>query len=242
MSARRFRAEQDYFGKISRLPEELIGSRGTRVTGDSQDATVVSGKDHDAKAEDADHKYFKSDRHTYLAFHLRGQGYALETQKVKEIIRQMKITPIPRTPGYVKGVVNLRGRVIPVVDLGLKLGMEGTDFTEQTCIIAVEVTGSTGPVPVGIVVDGVSEVIKINADQIQKTPAFGVRADTAYISGMIMLEDGLNMLLNIDRVLGEGTKVGAGGHKAIIAPVEKASGKEMTVYMKETRNRKLETI
>ena len=200
MSVRRFRAEEDYFGKRYRLPDELIGSRGIRFTGNSQDATLVSEEDHDAKAEKPDRKSLKRDRHTYLAFHLRGQGYALETPKVKEIIRQIRITPIPRAPRYVKGVANLRGRVIPVVDLGLKLGMEGTDITKQTCIIVVEVMRSMGPIPVGIVVDSVSDVIKINTDQIQKTPVFGVRADTAYISGMAMLEDGVNILVNIDRV------------------------------------------
>ena len=225
MSARRFRAEENYFRKRYRLPDELIGSSGTKFSGSSQDATLVSEADHDAKAEGPDLKPLKRDRHTYLAFHLRGQEYALETPKVKEIIRQIRITPIPRAPRYVKGVANLRGKVIPVVDLGLKLGMEGTDFTKQTCIIVVEVTGSTGPIPVGIVVDSVSDVIKINTDQIQKAPVFGVRADTAYISGMAMLEDGVNILVNIDRVLGEGTKVGAGDHKAIVAPMEKASPK-----------------
>ena len=95
----------------------------------------------------------------------------------------------------------MRDRVIPVVDIGLKLGMEEADLTEQACIVVVEATGSTGSVRVGIVVDSVSEVVEIHTDQIQKTPAFGVRADTAYISGMAMLEDDLNIMLNIDRVL-----------------------------------------
>ena len=128
-------------------------------------------------------------------------GSSYETLKVKEIIRQMKITPIPRAPEYVKGVINLRGRVISVVDLGLKLGMKEADLTEQSCIIVVEVTGSMGSVSVGIVVDTVSEVIEIHADQIQKSTVFGVRSDMAYISGIAMLEDDLNIMLNIDRVL-----------------------------------------
>jgi purine-binding chemotaxis protein CheW len=210
MRARRFRAEEDYFGKKSRLPDEIIGSEGTSSTGNSQDAPLVSDEDRDAEAESPDRTPLKRDRHTYLAFRLRGQGYVIKTPKVKEIIRQMRITPIPRTPGYVKGVINLRDRVIPVVDLGLKLAMEAAVFTEHTCIIVVEVTGSTGPYPMGIIVDSVSEVMNINAYQIQDTSVFGVRADTSYISGMALLEEGVSVVLNIDRMLEEGTEVGAG--------------------------------
>jgi purine-binding chemotaxis protein CheW len=210
MSARRFRTEEDYFGKRSRLPDELLGSEGAGFRREPQDATLVSGDSHDAEPESPERTSLKRDRHTYLAFRLRGQGYVLETPKVKEIIRQRNITPIPRTPGYVKGVINLRDRVIPVVDLGLKLGMETAVFTEQTCIIVVEVTGSLGPYSAGIIVDNVSEVTNIDADQIQNTPDFGVRTATSYISGMALLEDGVHVLLNIDRVLEEGIAVGAG--------------------------------
>jgi len=201
MSARRFKTEKDYFGKRSRLPEELIGSKEISFMVDSQNATVISENNYDEKIEDLDKKSLRSDLHKYLAFRLRGQGYALETSKVKEIVRQMRITPVPRAPEYVKGVAKLRDRVIPVVDIGHKLGMKETDLTEQSCIIVVEVTGSMGSVSVGILVDTVSEVIEIHADQIQKSPAFGVRSDTAYISGIAMLEDDLNIMLNIDRVL-----------------------------------------
>lgn len=201
MSAQRFKVEKDYFGKRSRLPEELIGSAGTAVSGDALSASPVSELNHDAEPEDLGPTSLKTDHHTYLAFRLRGQGYVLETRNIKEIMRRMKITPVPGTPVYIKGVVNLRDRVIPVVDLGLKLGMEKTDFTEQTCIIVVEVTGSRGPVPVGIVVDSVSEVIKINADQIQKAPVFGVRPETAYISGMAILEDSINILIDIEKAI-----------------------------------------
>jgi len=201
MSAQRFRAEKDYFGKRSRLPEELIGSTETAGSGDSQGAIAVSQNFRDPNAEDLDRTSLKADRRTYLIFRLRGQEYALESPKVKEIIRQMRITPVPRTPSYMKGVVNLRDRVIPVVDLGLKLGMEEIDLTEQTCIIVVEITVSQRPMPVGILVDGVDEVIKINADQIQKAPIFGVGAETAYISGMAILQNGINILINIEKAM-----------------------------------------
>jgi purine-binding chemotaxis protein CheW len=202
MSAQRFRAEKDYFGKRSRLPEELIGAGETAFTGGSQDAIVVSENIRDAEAEDTDRKLLKADRHTYLIFRLRGQEYALETPNVTEIMRRMKINSIPRAPGYMKGVVNLRDRIIPVVDLGLKLGMEEIELTEQTCIIVVEVTGSKGPMAFGILVDNVSEVIKISADQIQKTPIFGAGADTSYISGIAILEGGINILIDIEKAIG----------------------------------------
>ena len=200
MSARRFRAEKNYFGERSRLPEELIGCKRNDFTDDSPNATEVLRNKYDENVKDLDQKPLRSDSNTYLAFRLRGQGYALETSKVKEIIRQMRVTPIPRAPEYMKGVVNLRDRVIPVVDIGLKLGMEESDLTEQACIVVVGVMGSTGTVPVGIVVDSVSEVIEIHVDQIQRTPVFDFSADIAYISGMAMLEDDLNIILNIDRV------------------------------------------
>jgi purine-binding chemotaxis protein CheW len=201
MSAQRFRAEKDYFGKRSRLPEELIAAGETAFPGDAQDAIAVSENIRNAEAEDPDRKLLKADRHTYLIFRLRGQKYALETPNVREIVRRMKITSIPRAPFYMKGVVNLRNSVIPVVDLGLKLGMGEIELTEQTCIIVVEFTGSKGPVPVGILVDNVSEVIKINASQIQKTPIFNAGADTSYISGIAILEDGINILINIEKAV-----------------------------------------
>ncbi|MBW1717509.1 MAG: purine-binding chemotaxis protein CheW, partial [Deltaproteobacteria bacterium] len=96
----------------------------------------------------------------------------------------MPITPVPRTPDYVKGVINLRGKVIPVVDLRLRFGMDEIDYTERTCIIVVEIEGQAGIVLIGIVVDAVSEVLNIKGEDIEETPTFGTKLDTEYILGM----------------------------------------------------------
>ena len=138
----------------------------------------------------------------YLTFELGGEAYGLEILKVKEIIGIMNITSVPRMPEYVKGVINLRGKVIPVIDLRLKFGMEPLEYNERTCIIVVDITGkSANSVMVGVVVDSVSDVINIGDDEIEDTPTFGVKLDTEYILGMAKSKGGVKILLDIDRVL-----------------------------------------
>ena len=138
----------------------------------------------------------------YLTFELGGEAYGLEILKVKEIIGIMNITSVPRMPEYVKGVINLRGKVIPVIDLRLKFGMEALEYNERTCIIVVDITGrSANNVMVGIVVDSVSDVMNIGDDEIEDTPTFGVKLDTEYILGMAKSKGGVKILLDIDRVL-----------------------------------------
>ena len=137
----------------------------------------------------------------YLTFTLAGEEYGISILKVKEIIGMMPITSVPRTPDFVKGVINLRGKVIPVVDLRLKFGMEEMDYTDRTCIIVVEIQTRTGTVMIGIVVDAVSEVLNIKEELIEETPTFGARMDTDYILGMAKMEGGVKILLDIDRVL-----------------------------------------
>jgi len=137
----------------------------------------------------------------YLTFSLAGEEYGIGILKVKEIIGMMPVTPVPQTPMFVKGVINLRGKVIPVLDLRLKFGMEEIDYTERTTIIVVEVAVQSGLVQIGIVVDSVSEVINIKVEEIEETPAFGARLDTDYIMGMAKLEGNVKILLDIDRVL-----------------------------------------
>ena len=137
----------------------------------------------------------------YLTFTLAGEEYGISILKVKEIIGMMPITSVPRTPDFVKGVINLRGKVIPVVDLRLKFGMEKMDYTDRTCIIVVEIQSQTGTVIIGIVVDAVSEVLNIKEELIEETPTFGARMDTDYILGMAKMEGGVKILLNIDHVL-----------------------------------------
>ncbi len=137
----------------------------------------------------------------YLTFSLANEEYGIGILKIKEIIGMMPITTVPQTPLFVKGVINLRGKVIPVIDLRLRFDMEGIDYTERTCIIVVEIMGKTGTVLIGIVVDSVSEVLNIKEEDIEDTPAFGTRLDTEFIMGMAKLDGGVKILLDIDRVL-----------------------------------------
>ncbi len=139
----------------------------------------------------------------YLTFALAGEEYGISILKVKEIIGMMGITAVPQTPDFVKGVVNLRGKVIPVVDLRLKFGMEPMAYTERTCIVVVEISGPTGPIMMGIVVDTVSEVLNIKSNEIEDTPPFGIRLETDYILGMAKINNAVKILLDINRVLTE---------------------------------------
>jgi len=137
----------------------------------------------------------------YLTFNLDEEQYGIGILKIKEIIGMMPITPVPQTPEYVKGVINLRGKVIPVVDLRLKFGMDAMDYNERTSIIVVEIKGETGTVMIGIVVDSVSEVLNIKAEDIEDTPTFGTTFDSDYILGMAKMDGGVKILLDIDKVL-----------------------------------------
>jgi purine-binding chemotaxis protein CheW len=138
----------------------------------------------------------------YLTFSLAGEEYGIGILKVKEIIGMMTITPVPRAPDFVKGVINLRGKVIPVLDLRLRFSMDAGEYTERTCIIVVETAGTNGPVHMGIVVDAVSEVLNVRQDDTEDTPTFGVKLNTDFILGMAKLGGGVKILLDIDRVLG----------------------------------------
>ncbi len=139
----------------------------------------------------------------YLTFTLAGEEYGIGIKKVREIVGMMSVTHVPQTPGYVKGVINLRGKVIPIVDLRLKFGMDGMAYTERTCIIVVEISGEGKTIAMGIVVDSVSEVLNIRNGEIDDTPGFGGSLDTDYILGMAKMAGGVKILLDIDRVLGE---------------------------------------
>jgi purine-binding chemotaxis protein CheW len=138
----------------------------------------------------------------YLTFSLAGEEYGIGILKVREIIGMMTVTPVPQTPEFVKGVINLRGKVIPVIDLRLRFGLEATTYTERTCIIVVEIDGDSGSVPMGIVVDAVSEVLNIRGADIENTPTFGVKLNTDFILGMAKTGGGVKILLDIDKVLG----------------------------------------
>ena len=137
----------------------------------------------------------------YLTFSLASEEYGISILKIKEIIGMMPITSVPQTPEYIKGVVNLRGKVIPVMDLRLRFSMPAMDYTERTCIIVVEISGQAGTVQVGIVVDAVSEVLNIKSEDIEPTPSFGTKLNTDYILGLAKMGGGIKILLEITRVL-----------------------------------------
>ncbi len=137
----------------------------------------------------------------YLTFSLDQEEYGISILKVKEIIGMMRVTPVPQTPEHVKGVVNLRGKVIPVIDLRLRFGMSGIEYTDRTCIVVVETDWDRGKLHIGIVVDSVSEVLNIKGSDIEETPEFGTTLDTDYILGMAKTAGCVKILLDIGRVL-----------------------------------------
>ena len=133
----------------------------------------------------------------YLTFVLANEEYGLEILKVREIIGSMSTTAVPGMPPFVTGVINLRGKVIPVIDLRMKFGMDRAEQTAETCIIVVDVNGSL----MGVVVDKVSEVLDIHGEDIEDAPNVGVTVDTTFILGMAKAKGRVKILLEIDKVL-----------------------------------------
>ena len=138
----------------------------------------------------------------YLTFALGHEEYGLEILKVREIIGYMEITAVPRMPDYVKGVINLRGQVIAVVDLRSKFGMPSAEKTDETCIIVVEIRSGGRRMNTGIIVDRVSEVLNIADENIEDPPALGASVSTDFIVGMGKIGNTVKILLDIDKVLG----------------------------------------
>lgn len=137
----------------------------------------------------------------YLVFQLGPEEFGIRVMKVREIMGVQDITAVPQTPSYVKGVINLRGKVIPVVDLRLKFGLLQVEYTQRTCIIVVLVQGETGPMLMGIVVDGVAEVANLAAADIEDTPAFTTSGEKSYLLGMAKVKGKVKILLDIDQAL-----------------------------------------
>lgn len=137
----------------------------------------------------------------YLTFQLGREEFGIRVLKVREIMGLQDITAVPNTPPCVKGVINLRGKVIPVVDLRLKFGLEARDYDARTCIIVVGVGAARGAVMTGIIVDCVSEVLNLAGEDIEDTPDFGTNAETQYLLGMAKVKGNLKILLDIDAAL-----------------------------------------
>jgi len=137
----------------------------------------------------------------YLTVALDNESYGVAVLKVREIIRMQKITTVPQMPEFVKGVINLRGRVIPIIDLRVKFGLKA-EFAERTCIVVVQVkVSATQNVQMGLIVDSVEEVVNLSGTEIEPTPDFGTRIDTGYILGMAKVKGAVKTLLDIDRVV-----------------------------------------
>jgi len=137
----------------------------------------------------------------YLTFDLADEHYGLEIMRVQEIVGIMPVTRVPRLPAFVAGVVNLRGRVIPVVDLRLAFGLPGVEATERSCIIVVRIERESGSsVVMGVIVDEVSDVAYLADDAIEETPEFTSDVDTSFIKGVGRIEQRVLLLLDIDRV------------------------------------------
>ena len=138
---------------------------------------------------------------TYLTVAIASEAYGIAVLKVREIIRFQKITPVPQLPSYVKGVINLRGRVIPIIDLRVKFGLTA-DYGSRTCIIVVHVvTVSGNALQMGLIVDSVEEVVSLTNDQIESTPDFGVELGADYLLGMAKVNGQVKTLLDVDRMV-----------------------------------------
>ncbi|MGL1888899.1 MAG: chemotaxis protein CheW [Reichenbachiella sp.] len=139
----------------------------------------------------------------YLTFKLSDEDYAIQILTVQRIIQMQEITPIPKTPEYVRGVLNMRGSIIPVVDIRNKFGMDSKADSDISCIVIIQLAQANGPLTMGIVIDAVSEVLFIEADEIQETPSFGNDVKTDFIMGIAKCKERVIMLLDINKVLSE---------------------------------------
>ena len=138
----------------------------------------------------------------YLTFTLQQESYGIDVLQVREIIRLTDITAVPQMPAYIRGVINLRGKIIPVLDLRMRFGFPDAGRTDQTCIIVVQVKLPDGrSTAMGLVVDGVEEVFNIADGEIEETPDFGAQLDTDYILGMAKIKGSVKALLDIDKVI-----------------------------------------
>ena len=159
----------------------------------------------------------------YLTFKLAGEEYGVEILKVREINGLMNITAVPQMPPYMKGVINLRGKVLPAIDLRMRFGLPVAEYTDQTCIIVVDVGQE-----IGILVDTVSEVLNIAAADIDPPPMLGVTVDTSFILGLGKVGDAVKILLDIDQVLSvvelNSAAVAAASAQTVTEPPEYGAG------------------
>jgi chemotaxis signal transduction protein/ABC-type nitrate/sulfonate/bicarbonate transport system substrate-binding protein/CheY-like chemotaxis protein len=182
--------------------KDRVSARKTSVLHAADDVALEILNRTD-QAKESSQKAMLSKEGKYLSYVMGNQEFGIDILKIKEIIAMIPIRSLPQAPPFVKGVINLRGRVIPVLDLRLKFGMEETEFTERSCIIVLELEFDGTPAHIGIAVDKVSEVLDIKASEIEATPSFGVDIDTSHLLAMATMEDGVKILLDIDNILSD---------------------------------------
>lgn len=142
-----------------------------------------------------------AERMQYLTFALGGEEYALGILRVREIIQWQEVTRVPTAPAAIRGVLNLRGSVVPVVDLGVKFGLGSTEPTRRTCIVIVDVEREGGRTVMGIIADAVSQVMELGEGDIEPPPSFGTRVRMDYLQGMARVGDRFALVLDADRLL-----------------------------------------
>ena len=138
----------------------------------------------------------------YLTFALDKEEYAVPVLRVREIIKIMDITRVPQLPAYVKGVINLRGKVVPIVDMRMKFGLPAREYSERTCIIVVEVSVRNSVVMMGVIVDSVSDVLTISADEVAAPPDFSGSKEGGWVEALAKVKGHVKILLNLDKMLG----------------------------------------
>jgi purine-binding chemotaxis protein CheW len=139
----------------------------------------------------------------FLSFTLDGENYCMDILKVKELMGMTAVTPLPRTPAFIRGVINLRGQIIPVIDLRLKFGLKFRDYTKRTCIIVVEVVYSGENVLMGLVVDSIQDVVSIPDEKLSKIPYINARIKSEYIRGVADTPEGMKIVLDVLKVLSD---------------------------------------
>lgn len=161
----------------------------------------------------------QQDQQQYLTFMLGGEIYAMGILSIKEIIEYGNITEVPRMPEFIRGVINLRGSVVPVIDLGARFGKRATDITRRTCIVIIEVANGEETQDVGVMVDAVNEVLEISASEIEPAPSFGANIRADFIDGMGKINGKFVIILNIHQVLSVeemATLAGVGGTEVAV--------------------------
>ena len=173
----------------------------------------------------------------YLTFQLAGEEYAIGILQVKEIIPYLTLTTVPQTPASIRGVINLRGSVVPVIDLALKLGLSPLPVSARSCIVIVETKMAAGSLIMGVIADSVSQVIDLQPHEISATPPFGTGVEIDFLRGIGRSGEKFVLVLDIDKVLGSDD---AGTETRANSPVEKvADGKAR--LKQSNRNNQIES-